>query len=111
MGRVAGRFSDFVIITSDNPRGEDPHTIINDIQPGVKETISISEGHALSSINRGYNILADRKEAINAAINMIGRGDIVLIAGKGHEDYQVIGNRRIYFNDVEEAFRAVEKMG
>ena len=90
MGKVSATYSDFVIVTSDNPRSEDPDAIIGEIEGGIKsagfdETI--------------YKKITDRKEAIEYALGMAGRGDIVLLAGKGHEDYQIIGSRRIDFDD------------
>lgn len=103
MGRVAGKYSDFVIITSDNPRGEDPAEIAGDIEPGVKESGLKRIELGLGFKERGYEIVLNRRRAIQGAINMAKKGDIVLIAGKGHEDYQVFGNRKRHFDDVEEA--------
>ena len=103
MGRVAGDYSDLVIITSDNPRGEDPAEIADDVELGVKESGLMRIELGLPWKERGYEIILDRRKAIHVAINMAKREDIVLIAGKGHEDYQIIGNRKRYFDDVEEA--------
>ncbi|MEA3359210.1 MAG: UDP-N-acetylmuramoyl-L-alanyl-D-glutamate--2,6-diaminopimelate ligase [Thermodesulfobacteriota bacterium] len=103
MGRVAGKNSDIVIITSDNPRGEDPEEIIDRIVPGVKESGLERIDLSLAQKEKGYDILSDRKKAIRIAINYARKGDIVLIAGKGHENYQIIGSRKKHFNDVEEA--------
>ncbi|MEW6585250.1 MAG: UDP-N-acetylmuramoyl-L-alanyl-D-glutamate--2,6-diaminopimelate ligase [Nitrospirota bacterium] len=87
MGRIAAELSDFVIITSDNPRSEEPEAIIRDIEAGAK---------------RGsYIIEADRREAITKAVLMARDGDIVLVAGKGHEDYQEIKGVRRHFSDRE----------
>ncbi len=89
MGQVALLLSDMVIITSDNPRTEDPISIISAIEDGV----------AKSGAKCPYDIHADRKEAIKAALQMAGPDDLVLIAGKGHEDYQIIGTTTRPFDD------------
>jgi len=88
MGSIAGKISDVVIITSDNPRTEDPLSIIEMIEDGVKE-----------SGNKNYKKITDRATAINEALNMAHKNDIVIIAGKGHEDYQEFNDKRIYFSD------------
>ncbi|HUT72813.1 MAG TPA: UDP-N-acetylmuramoyl-L-alanyl-D-glutamate--2,6-diaminopimelate ligase [Desulfatiglandales bacterium] len=103
MGRVAGNYSDLVIITSDNPRGEDPGHIVSEIEPGVRESGLDAVDPDSPYTNRGYQIIIDRKKAIRSAIDMADKGGIVLIAGKGHENYQIIGKRKRYFNDAEEA--------
>jgi len=91
MGEISARIADFTIITSDNPRSERPEDIIVMIEEGLKE-----EGP------EGYKIIVDRKEAIHQAMDMAGESDIVLIAGKGHEDYQEFENgRRIHLYDPE----------
>ncbi len=90
MGKIATEKSDVTIITSDNPRFEDPQKIISDIVEGVKQ-------------NSVYYIFVDRKEAIYRALEMAQKGDIVLIAGKGHEEYQIIGDRKIPFSDKQVA--------
>lgn len=88
MGKIAERLSDIVILTSDNPRDEDPLSIIYEIKSGagVKTKLEIEQ---------------DRKKAIRRALNLAQEGDCVLIAGKGHENYQIIKNKRIEFNDAE----------
>ena len=92
MAKVACSMSDFVFITSDNPREEDPDEIIKDIVVGAKE------------INKtNYRTVADRKEAIKQAILGANKNDVVLIAGKGHENYQIIGRTKIHFDDRETA--------
>jgi UDP-N-acetylmuramoyl-L-alanyl-D-glutamate--2,6-diaminopimelate ligase len=103
MGKVAGDYSDLVIITSDNPRGEDPAEIADDVELGVKESGLKRIELGLPRRERGYEIVLDRRKAIHVAINMAKKEDIVLVAGKGHEDYQIVGNRKRYFDDVEEA--------
>jgi len=88
MGSIAGKVSDFIIITSDNPRTEDPESIISMIESGVKE-----------SGNKNYLKIPDRTVAIEKALNTADKDDIVIIAGKGHEDYQEFNGYRIYFSD------------
>lgn len=98
MGRVAGQNSDLVIITSDNPRTEDPLKIIEQIEDGVKET------------GCPYLVISDRRDAIYRAIARAKPGDVVLIAGKGHETYQIVGNDKFHFDDREEALDALRKL-
>ena len=107
MGRAAGNYSDLAIITSDNPRGEDPAEIADSVELGMKESGLKRIESGRSYAERGYEIILDRRKAIHAAINMAQRQDIVLIAGKGHEDYQIVGNRKTHFDDVEEAALAI----
>ncbi|MGC9069943.1 MAG: UDP-N-acetylmuramoyl-L-alanyl-D-glutamate--2,6-diaminopimelate ligase [Elusimicrobiales bacterium] len=99
MGRVASEMSDFVIITSDNPRTEDPLEIIKDIEKGVRETKK-----------NNYDIIPDRSIAIEKAISIACEKDIVLVAGKGHEEYQIINNERRYFSDRQEIENAMKKL-
>lgn len=87
MGEIAARLSDFVILTSDNPRDEDPDAIISEVIPGLKKH------------KTPYKVLADRYEAIQWALANCGEGDILLLAGKGHEDYQVLDYGTIYFDE------------
>jgi UDP-N-acetylmuramoyl-L-alanyl-D-glutamate--2,6-diaminopimelate ligase len=91
MGQIATKLSDQVIITSDNPRTEDPRAIIADITKGLSTEIL------------NYEIEVEREIAIKKAIEMANGGDVVLIAGKGHEDYQIIGTEKKYFSDFEVA--------
>jgi UDP-N-acetylmuramoyl-L-alanyl-D-glutamate--2,6-diaminopimelate ligase len=84
-----------VFVTSDNPRTEDPSAIIHDIEQGI---LALSESQRTS-----YRMMVDRREAIHAAIQEANSQDMVLIAGKGHEDYQVIGTERLHFDDREVA--------
>ncbi|MEW6210116.1 MAG: UDP-N-acetylmuramoyl-L-alanyl-D-glutamate--2,6-diaminopimelate ligase, partial [Acidobacteriota bacterium] len=95
-GEIAATLSDVAIVTSDNPRTEDPQAIITDIEEGLKKT------------GRSYIRLADRREAIFRAIEEARRGDIVVIAGKGHEAYQIIGSETIHFDDREVAREAMK---
>ncbi|AEB08488.1 UDP-N-acetylmuramoyl-L-alanyl-D-glutamate--2,6-diaminopimelate ligase [Desulfobacca acetoxidans] len=108
MGQVVARGSDVVIITSDNPRTEEPLAIIEDILAGLREMncprLDVSEareGH------RGYLVIADRRQAIRQAIAIGNPGEVILLAGKGHETYQILGTRRIHFDDREEAAAAL----
>ena len=95
MGEIAFRLSDYVIVTSDNPRTENPQSIIEDITHGL------AADH--TSDYRKYIIEQDRELAIQKAINRAQEGDVVLIAGKGHEDYQIIGSEKKPFSDYEVA--------
>ena len=93
MGAVAGRLSDVIVITSDNPRSEDPNRIIEEIQRGL--TPNTLRGGELTVLS-----IVDRREAIAKAVELARPGDLVLVAGKGHEKYQVIGERTLPFDDV-----------
>jgi UDP-N-acetylmuramoyl-L-alanyl-D-glutamate--2,6-diaminopimelate ligase len=97
MGGIAAEGSDLVVVTSDNPRTEDPATIIDEIVKGVPA----------GSAER-VKIIPDRREAIAHAVGQAGSEDLVLIAGKGHEDYQIVGTTKLHFDDREEARAAVE---
>ncbi len=100
MGRVAARLADWTVLTSDNPRSEDPAAIIAAIEQGfAKEAV------------RAYEVEPDRRRAIVRALATANKGDIVLIAGKGHEDYQIAKDRTVHFSDVEvveETLRGME---
>lgn len=95
MGAVAAEHSDACILTTDNPRNEDPDQIITEIEPGMG--------------NAHYQRVTERAEAIRIAVHAAGRGDIVLIAGKGHETYQEVGRERFDFDDRKEAKRALRE--
>ncbi len=100
MGEAASALSDLAVVTSDNPRTEDPLAIIREIESGIRTRRFADAGDRLSRPGeRGYLVVPDRKEAIATAIGLAKSGDIVLIAGKGHEDYQIIGTRKIPFDD------------
>ncbi len=108
MGQVAARGADVVVVTSDNPRTEVPETIIEQILVGVeREPLDRMALGALGNIGKGYAVEIDRRTAIAAAIHAARAGDIVLIAGKGHEDYQILGKEKIHFDDREEAGRVL----
>lgn len=112
MGEVAGKYSDLVVLTSDNPRTEDPLTIIEEVEKGLQR-LSLEEWHHKGreawKSKKGYLKIPDRREAIRIAIELAQAGDIVLIAGKGHEDYQIVGKKKIPFDDRVEARRALEE--
>lgn len=95
MGQVAARLADVVIVTSDNPRTENPEHIVADILPGVKKVKDAFDGY------RGYLVEIDRRFALEMVTKMAGADDVVLVAGKGHEDYQIIGTQKIHFDDRE----------
>jgi UDP-N-acetylmuramyl-tripeptide synthetase len=95
MGEAAGSLSDVVILTSDNPRTEDPERILADAEVGLRAT------------GKPYVKMVDRRAAIHRAIAEARSGDLVLIAGKGHEDYQIIGKEMVHFNDREVALEAL----
>jgi UDP-N-acetylmuramoyl-L-alanyl-D-glutamate--2,6-diaminopimelate ligase len=102
MGEAATSYSDLTIVTSDNPRLEDPLAIIEEIEVGIDQgKIKKVEADRLAGSNgvHYYTVIPDRKKAIEAAINIASVADIVLIAGKGHEDYQVMGVNRMPFDD------------
>ena len=106
MGRIAAQMSDLAIVTSDNPRTEDPTAILEQIKAGITplglreyRPDEVTDGLAA----KGFTLLESRHEAIRLAINLARPGDIVLLAGKGHEDYQIIGAIKQHFDDREEA--------
>jgi UDP-N-acetylmuramoyl-L-alanyl-D-glutamate--2,6-diaminopimelate ligase len=99
MGEAAGNGSDFVVLTSDNPRSEDPIAIMNDALPGLQRT------------GVRYTLQPDRRKAIELAIHEADAGDIVLIAGKGHEKHQVTKEGTVPFDDVEVAMKALQHAG
>lgn len=94
MARAAENDSDFCIVTSDNPRDEDPAAIISEVEKGF--------------VGSAFTSISDRRAAIRAAVEMAGPNDIVLIAGKGHEDYQIFGNETLAFDDRVEVRKAIE---
>jgi UDP-N-acetylmuramoyl-L-alanyl-D-glutamate--2,6-diaminopimelate ligase len=102
MGRAAVQYSDVVVLTSDNPRTEDPAAILREVEFGVKEAL-------LDRTQVQYRMIADRRAAIEAAIREAKAGDMVLIAGKGHEDYQILGTTKHHFDDREVAREIIGK--
>lgn len=97
MARTASELSDFVFITSDNPREEDPKIIAEETEAGIKN-------------KKNYKVVIDREKAIENAVKMAEPGDIVVIAGKGHENYQIIGRTKIHFDDKEAVLSALKKL-
>ena len=110
MGQVAAENADLVVITSDNPRTEDPDEIISQITAGVEKAglRRMSAGKAKSG-ERGYLVDADRRAAIELGASLLKEGDVMLVAGKGHEGYQIIGTEKRPFDDVAEARAALAK--
>jgi UDP-N-acetylmuramoyl-L-alanyl-D-glutamate--2,6-diaminopimelate ligase len=102
MAEAAVSYSDLAIVTSDNPRLEDPSAIIREIETGIDQKkikkVEIDQMKMLNGIH-SYAVIPDRKKAIEAAISIASVGDIVLIAGKGHEDYQIMGTKKMPFDD------------
>jgi UDP-N-acetylmuramoyl-L-alanyl-D-glutamate--2,6-diaminopimelate ligase len=112
MAQAAAALSDLVIITSDNPRTEDPLEIIRQIEAGLAGTTMtkvLPEALKAGDCDRCYAVIPDRGAAIEEAIACAGPSDLVVIAGKGHEDYQILGNRRIPFDDRRHAKAALTK--
>ena len=95
MGRIATEKSDYVIFTSDNPRTEDPNKILSDITIGLKKN--------------NYEVVLDRVKAIKKGLDMIKDNDTLLILGKGHEDYQIIGHTKYHLDDLEEVQKYLGK--
>ncbi len=112
MGKVAANYGDIVIVTSDNPRTEDPLDIIEDIRVGLDSAGCrfVENSEEAASSTRSYVVEPDRRRAIKMALEMACPGDVVFVGGKGHEDYQIIGNRRIHFDDREEIIKALNCM-
>src|SRR5262249_44355716 len=99
MGQAAGELSDYVVLTSDNPRSEDPIAIMNDALVGIRRT------------DVAHTVEPDRKTAIARAINEARPGDVVILAGKGHETYQLLADKTIAFDDREVAREVVPGFG
>ncbi len=98
MGKIAGEYSDYCIITSDNPRTEKQENIAADIESGIYETGCY------------YEIIENRYEAIKKAVSIYRNGDIIIVAGKGHETYQIIGEEKHYFDDREVIKKLTEEV-
>ena len=98
MGRIAAQLSDVIIATSDNPRSEDPQRILDMVVAGVEE----AAGHKM------HEAIIDRREAIFHAVDIAEKDDIVIIAGKGHENYQILNEGTIHFDDKEVAMEAIQ---
>ncbi len=102
MGKVAVSLSDLVVLTSDNPRTENPREIIREIEAGIQEIPSDERS--------SYEVIPDRAKAIRYAIQAARPDDLVLVAGKGHEDYQIIGTEKVHFDDREEVRKAIVQL-
>lgn len=120
MGRIATELSDLAIVTSDNPRTEDPLKILEQIRAGIIEPAptqpcKLHEYSAEELLNgfteKGFIVLENRRDAIRLAVRLAAPGDIVLLAGKGHENYQIIGRTKHHFDDREEAAAALAELG
>jgi len=109
MGEIAARLSDIVIVTSDNPRTEDAQAIVDQVETGIERT-GLEKIHVAGiETTRGYCVEIDRREGIRIAVSAANSGDVVLIAGKGNEDYQILGTAKINFDDREVAREALRR--
>jgi UDP-N-acetylmuramoyl-L-alanyl-D-glutamate--2,6-diaminopimelate ligase len=112
MGRAAAELADIAIATSDNPRTEQPASILADIEPGLRGGAGeLLHADRVGAAKRGYLMIEDRRSAIGLALANAAPGDVVLIAGKGHEKYQIIGARKEAFDDCDEARQALVRRG
>jgi UDP-N-acetylmuramoyl-L-alanyl-D-glutamate--2,6-diaminopimelate ligase len=110
MGEAAARRSDVVVLTSDNPRTEDPARILADAEAGIRRA-GMAPIAAPAPGARGYVVEADRRRAIALAIGLARPGDVVVVAGKGHEDYQIVGTVKHHLDDREEVRAALARSG
>jgi UDP-N-acetylmuramoyl-L-alanyl-D-glutamate--2,6-diaminopimelate ligase len=126
MGRIAAELSDLAIVTSDNPRTEDPHRILEQIRDGIVASPPLHQGEdrgeggvreyavdelSSSFTDKGFVMQENRREAIRLGARLARQGDILLLAGKGHEDYQILGTVKHHFDDREEAAAAFAELG
>jgi UDP-N-acetylmuramoyl-L-alanyl-D-glutamate--2,6-diaminopimelate ligase len=115
MGKSAAEWSDLILVTSDNPRSESAEGIIEEILEGIrKEGVPFREPAEISqarSGTRAFTRVADRREAIQLAVRIAEEGDTVVVAGKGHEDIQILGKQRVPFRDDQEVVRALRGIG
>jgi UDP-N-acetylmuramoyl-L-alanyl-D-glutamate--2,6-diaminopimelate ligase len=108
MGEIAARGADLAFVTSDNPRTESPEAIVQMILDGVRRARTPAlAAEGLPDAARGYHVAVDRRTAIQRAGAAAAAGDVLLIAGKGHEDYQILGTTKVHFDDREEAAAAL----
>jgi len=112
MGEIGARLADLSVLTSDNPRSEDPMSILAEVREGARRVIpeEWSPEEARKAEGRGFVSICDRAEAIEFAVSLLGPGDLLLVAGKGHEDYQIVGRQRLHFDDREELRRALARL-
>lgn len=101
MGKIAAQYGDIVIATSDNPRSEDPEFILDEVEVGIKTGLTLG---------KIYEKISDRRQAIGRALHLAENEDIVIIAGKGHENYQILKDRTISFDDKEVAKELIKEM-
>jgi UDP-N-acetylmuramyl tripeptide synthase len=101
MGKLAAEYGDVVIATSDNPRGEDPAAILEEVEKGILEGLTV---------DKNYEKIVDRRQAITKAIGLAKAQDIVIIAGKGHENYQILKEGTIAFDDRQVAREIIREM-
>ncbi len=121
MGEIAARYSDLALVTSDNPRTEDPLAIVAQVREGIlplglreytaDELAAACGQDASADLEKGFVAIPDRRAAIRLAVGLAHPGDLVLLAGKGHEDYQIIGTEKHHFDDREEADAAFRELG
>ncbi|MGL5512699.1 MAG: glutamate ligase domain-containing protein, partial [Sporomusa sp.] len=104
MGKLAALYGDIVLATSDNPRSEDAEKILADVEAGIREGLAAGRETV-------YQVIVDRRQAITQAIKLAGPQDVVLIAGKGHETYQILKDKTIEFDDRQVAREAIEELG
>ncbi len=112
MGAAAISGSDIVIVTSDNPRSEDPLSIISEVERGMTGGVKMAPPDAAPDAAPGitpYYVFPDRGDAVAKAISLAGPGDVVVLAGKGHEDYQIVGNEKLPFDDRQAARKEIRK--
>jgi UDP-N-acetylmuramoyl-L-alanyl-D-glutamate--2,6-diaminopimelate ligase len=109
MAEAVARHADRAVLTSDNPRTEDPRAILAEVEQGLGGMRRVDPAR-LADAEQGYAALLDRREAIELAIQSARPGDTVVIAGKGHEDYQIVGKEKLPFDDREEARRALRRL-
>jgi len=112
MGEIAAKACDLAVITSDNPRSEDPLAIVAQVQKGA-EAVDGLRRYASEALGSGFKapgfaVEPDRRKAIELAVTASRPGDVLLIAGKGHETYQILGDRRIAFDDRKVAAQALD---
>ncbi len=108
MGEAAARRSDLVVLTSDNPRTEDATRILADVETGIRAG-GMAPLAAVGPGARGYVVEADRVRAIGLAVDVARPGDLIVVAGKGHEDYQILGTVKHHLDDREEVRRALAR--
>ena len=116
MAKVAERYSDAIYLTSDNPRTEEPGAILDEIISGLSADVELSgasrkitpKSRRSPGVRKSAIVEVDRRRAIERILADSQEGDIVLLAGKGHENYQIVGTEKRHFDDVEEAQRVLE---